>query len=253
MQRILLHLRRTVETAADEVQAIPQGWVARTRSLPLVWTLNQVCLTDCASAEQAALLADEHQGDLGFRHLVVQDVETADALAGPLFAGGWDVDREVYMVLTEPPDRDVDAGDVVELSEEQMVDLMRRWLTEERPGVIAEGLHQVTEYNRREGRVWNERRLGVIGDRGTPVTVAKLRSDGNIAWVEDVYTAPEARGRGYARAVVTRATDIARSAGHDLTFIVADDDDWPKELYAQIGFRPIGTTRTFHHDVDPRG
>ena len=31
--------------------------------------------------------------------------------------------------------------------------------------------------------------------------------------------------------------------------IVADDNDWPKELYARIGFRPIDRTREFHLDL----
>lgn len=250
MQRILFHLRRTLAATADELQAIPQGWVARTRSMPLVWTLNQVCLTGDTTAGEAARLADEHQADLGFRHLVVQRSETGDALAGPLTDDGWQVDRELYMVLDGDADREVDTRRVVELSEDQMVDLMRRWLQEERLGATAEELDQVTEYNRREGRAWNERRLGILGRGGNPLTIAKFRSDGDVAWVEDVYTVPEARGNGHARAVVTRATGLARSAGHTLTFIVADDDDWPKDLYAQIGFRPVGTTRTFHRDAD---
>jgi GNAT superfamily N-acetyltransferase len=251
VQRIVSLLRRTVEASADEVRTIPQGWVARTRTLPLVWTLNQVCLTGEVSPEDVARVADEHQADLGFRHVNVEHEGAADAVAGPLREAGWEVDRNVFMVLSAPPDRDVDTSGVVELGEDQMVDLMRRWLSEERPGVTSDALDQVTEYNLREGRAWNERRLGVLGRRGAPVAIGKLRSDGGVAWVEDVYTAPEARRRGYARAVVSRAVALATSSGHDLTFIVADDDDWPKDLYAKIGFRPVGTTRSFHRDLQP--
>jgi GNAT superfamily N-acetyltransferase len=251
VQRILSHLRRTVEATADEVRAIPEGWVARTRSMPLVWTLNQICLTGSTTPVEALRLADRHQGDLTFRHLSVERSRTADALAGPLREEGWGVEREAYMVLAGPPDREVDTRGVVELTEDQMLELMRRWLVEERVGATDAELDQVTEYNRREGRTWNERRLGIVGPGGEPVTVTKLRSDGEIAWVEDVYTVPEARRRGHARAVVSRAAELARSAGHGLTFIIADDEDWPKELYAKIGFRPVGTTHTFHLEALP--
>jgi predicted GNAT family acetyltransferase len=61
-----------------------------------------------------------------------------------------------------------------------------------------------------------------------------------------VYTIDAYRGRGYARALVTRAVALARQAGHELTFIVADDEDWPKRLYARIGFEPAGLAWVFH-------
>jgi hypothetical protein len=32
----------------------------------------------------------------------------------------------------------------------------------------------------------------------------------------------------------------AREAGAGLVFLIADDADWPKELYAKLGFDPVG-------------
>jgi predicted GNAT family acetyltransferase len=76
--------------------------------------------------------------------------------------------------------------------------------------------------------------------------MTKLRANERVAQLEDVFTAPEARGRGYGRALVTHAAEQARRGGHDLIFIVADDNDWPKLLYAKVGFEPIGWTWSFH-------
>jgi predicted GNAT family acetyltransferase len=73
-----------------------------------------------------------------------------------------------------------------------------------------------------------------------------------VAQVEDVYVIPEARGRGYARALVTRAAALA-CEDHDLSFIVADDNDWPKQLYAKLGFEPVGRTWLLHHRLDGSG
>src|SRR5581483_7859445 len=67
--------------------------------------------------------------------------------------------------------------------------------------------------------------------------------------VEDVYTVPSARGRGLGRALVTRGVEIATEAGHELTFIIADEDDWPRQLYEQIGFEPIGRIIHFHREL----
>ena len=57
---------------------------------------------------------------------------------------------------------------------------------------------------------------------------------------EDVVTLREHRRRGLARATLTLALDAAIEMGHALVFIVADADDWPQELYARLGFDPVG-------------
>jgi len=245
LNRVLEHLHRTLRSLADEMRPIGQGWIVRTHSLPLVWTLNQLRITKPIAFADAVALAEEHQADRPYRHVVVVDDATGRSLEQAFAAAGWNVDREVVMALAERSDREVDTRSVIELSEEQMLELMARWMTEEHPE-RTEGLDQVEEYNRREGRLWNERCFGILDNGGGPAAITKLRVDGTTAWVEDVYTVPEARGRGYARTLVTYATDLARSAEHDLIFIIADDNDWPKHLYAEIGFVPIGTNHAFH-------
>jgi ribosomal protein S18 acetylase RimI-like enzyme len=72
--------------------------------------------------------------------------------------------------------------------------------------------------------------------------VAKLYSDpaGTIGQVEDVVTLPEHRNRGHARAVVLGAAQASRDAGHELTFLWADEDDWPRKLYVKLGFDVVG-------------
>jgi hypothetical protein len=52
--------------------------------------------------------------------------------------------------------------------------------------------------------------------------------------------------------VVTRAAGLARDAGHDLIFILADDNDWPKQLYARIGFRSAGCGSSTSADPQSR-
>jgi hypothetical protein len=39
--------------------------------------------------------------------------------------------------------------------------------------------------------------------------------------------------------VVLAAARAARARGCDLVFLVADEADWPKELYARLGFEPL--------------
>lgn len=248
LQRMLEQVRRTVQTLADEVRPVGPGWIARTHALPMVWTLNQLRITEPVAFADAVALADEHQGGLPYRHIVVEHDPTGHDLEALFLADGWKVEREVFMALAEQPDAPDATGTVSVLSEAQALTLTRRWMAEDHPGISSEALDQLDEYARREGRLWKERRFGVLDDDGMAVAVTKLRTDPTTAWVEDVYTAPEARRRGYARLLVTHAAALGAAANPELTFIVADDNDWPKDLYARIGFRPIARARTFHRD-----
>jgi GNAT superfamily N-acetyltransferase len=80
---------------------------------------------------------------------------------------------------------------------------------------------------------------------GVDAAVTTLYSDGSTAQVEDVATLRDYRRRGLARAAVSAAIDAAVDMGHALVFIVADDDDWPKDLYGRLGFDPVGRAWAF--------
>lgn len=247
--RILSDVHWTLASLADEFHTLEWGFAVRTRSLPLVWSLNELRLSGPLAAEEVHQLAEEHQGDLFYRHVVVEDETSGSRLRDALVAAGWKSDREVLMALAEASDRRVDTSAVVELSGPQMLDLMRRWDIEEHPGISNDALDQLQEYTWREGQLWNETCFGVLDSGGNPASLTKLRAHEGTGWVEDVYTVPEARGLGYARVLVTHAAHLARSANRRLTFITADDNDWPKHLYEAVGFRPVGIVHTFHRDV----
>lgn len=247
-ERMLTVAQRSVRSIADEVETIELGWVVRTPTLPMVWSLNHLQLTGPVSFGDAVALADEYQKDLPYRHIQVGHDHGGDELDALFRAAGWRADREVYMALTDPPG-DVAAEQLVELSEDQALVLTRLWFLEDHPGIGASSVEQLLEFTRREGRFWRERSFGLLDDGGSPLSMTKLRIDGTTAWVEHVYTVAHARGRGYARMLVTHVTALAVAGNPELTFIVADDNDWPKELYARIGFRPIDRTREFHLDL----
>jgi predicted GNAT family acetyltransferase len=74
---------------------------------------------------------------------------------------------------------------------------------------------------------------------GRVVSSCRLYSDGSIAQIEDVSTLPDHRQRGYAAAVVAKATGEA-AAAHDLVFLTAVDGRWVKSWYERLGFEQIG-------------
>jgi predicted GNAT family acetyltransferase len=222
--------------------------VARTPTLPADWHLNHVHVAATVTFEEASRLADEHLGGLRFRHLEIEDRAGGQGLEESFRQAGWEVEHEVVLALARPPANPPEETGIVEPSEEQMLTLMRRWIIEDeipRPDALDEHVESV----RRRARASGERHFGIGDSGGRLLAMTNLRSDGTIAQVENVYTAPEARGRGYARALVAHVTALAVDAGHELTFITADDDGWPKTLYERLGFEPVGWTWLFHRRV----
>jgi predicted GNAT family acetyltransferase len=76
---------------------------------------------------------------------------------------------------------------------------------------------------------------------GEPVSWAVLYEETGIGEIDDVVTAGEHRRRGYGRAVVEAATRASLDSGNEITFLIADDEDWPKEMYARMGYETVDT------------
>lgn len=246
LARVLAFARANLGKTADEMRAIEAGWVVSTPSLPFVWGVNHVRVALPLTFEALVELADEQLAGSRYVQIGIENQDAGPHLEEEFAAAGWKTEREVYMVLAASPDREADTSIVVDAGEDEMLEVMKRWHGEDELSAV--GLAQLVEYSRREARACGDRLLGVRSDDGQLVAISKLRTDGSTAQVEDVYTVPEARGRGFARALVSRAAELALDAGNDLIFISADDNDWPKQLYARIGFRALGRVWQFHHE-----
>jgi GNAT superfamily N-acetyltransferase len=244
LARVLEFLRANLARTADELRPIEEGCVVSSPSLPAVWSINHVRVALPLGFESVVGLADQQMYRCPYLQIVLEAQDTGTALEEEFRDARWKTERELLMVLSARPDRETDTGIVADAGEAEVAEVMRRWYGEDElePRTLA----QVVEFSRRESRACRDRLLGVRSSDGQLVAIGKLRGDGSVAQVDDVYTTPEARGRGFGRAVVTRAVELARDAGHDLIFINADDNDWPKELYARIGFRPLGRLWQFH-------
>jgi GNAT superfamily N-acetyltransferase len=86
-------------------------------------------------------------------------------------------------------------------------------------------------------------RLLAVVERGAPMGFAQLECAQDAAEISEVYVLPEHRGRGIGTSVTLGA--IAAAPDVENLWILADDEDRPKELYARLGFRPIWKTMEF--------
>lgn len=246
LERALAFMRAGMAAAADTARTIESGIVVSTPSLPAVWAVNQLRVTEPLSFEKLVGLAEDQMTGCDYRHVAVEDQQTGPELERAFRAADWKVERDVVMVLSGAADRPADTGVVDDAGEDEAAEIMRRWYGDDEPSTAE--IDQLVDYGRRESRVLGDRLLGVRSSDGRLVAITKLRSDGRTAQVEDVYSVPEARGRGFARALICHAAELSRGAGHDLVFIVADDADWPKLLYERLGFRSAGFLWQFHRD-----
>src|SRR6185437_1937928 len=148
----LAFLRRTAELAADNARSFDAGCVVRASSLPLVWALNHLRVAGPVTYEHVVALAEEHLGDLPYRQLAIEHWASAELLEAPLRADGFKPDRELLMALARPADRQADASGVVEVDQDAVSGLMRRWVADD-PTMTPETLDQVVAATTREGRV----------------------------------------------------------------------------------------------------
>ena len=236
----------------DRIEPVDGGFAALTPSLPRVWSANYLMFERPGmDAERMAAICEQVLSDLGMDHreICVMAPEEGVRLEPDFKRMGWEVDRDLFMVLrSDPDDRGKADGAVRRVTHPE--DLRRALLNEdeylraEGEEELPEAVEQLLEIERRLNPFAGDRWFVADAD-GAPASAARLLARDGIGQVEDVATLASARNRGLARATVLAAIEASREDGNELTFIVARADDWPKDLYQRLGFEPIGTLFSF--------
>jgi RimJ/RimL family protein N-acetyltransferase/predicted GNAT family acetyltransferase len=225
-ERIWRFQRGLAERLATRVEPSPLGVGLFVDELPDVYDLNYFRADSGGAAELAAetdrlmeafhhrKVIAQHDVDLGWTHLV-----------------------HLVMVHHREPDHRVDASHVRVVPFDAIAPLR---LAESDDTDLGERLNQA---QRRLPRAIDTRWFAAF-DGDELAAWCHLRSADGVAQIEDVNTQPHLRRRGHGRAVVQRALDAARST-HDVVFLEALEEDWPRELYAKLGFETVA--RNVHH------
>jgi ribosomal protein S18 acetylase RimI-like enzyme len=208
-----------------------------------VWVLNQLSVDATTDADGLIGALDELYSHLPHRRAFVESAEVGERLAPDVRAAGWLVERDVFMVLRRERDRDAQPGLAHEVDEATIRAVEAQTIAEEphgEPAMVQQLLASRAAFGRAGGA-----RYFVAASDGVDGCHATLYSDGVVAQIEDVGTLRALRRRGLARAACSAALDAAIAAGHELVFIVADDEDWPKDLYTRLGFDAVGRPWAF--------
>lgn len=234
---------REVEMAGSRNVESPYGVGVLEPALPLRHDSNYLLVERLplgAGASEIAVEADRILGGAGLAHRAVFafDEELGRRLVPQFLELGWNVRRHIWMAQLREPDRTVDLSLVEEVDEAAL-----------RPGRTGEivkypwGSEEVAKQLLDAKLLLADRavtRFFGVEVAGEIVSWTDLYVAQGVGQVEDVATREEHRGKGYATAVVLRAVEAAREEGADLVFLVADGDDWPKELYGKLGFDTVG-------------
>ena len=197
-----------------------------------------------ASVEALIEAAERILGEAGCEHrlIILRDERWAARSAPAFHALGFSTSREVTMTHRRDPDRDADLP--VEMVPFAVVRPLIEEMYREDPHVPDEVALLFTEQHCKYERVGGARFFAARVD-GLLAGNCELYQDGDDAQVEHVGTLERFRGRGVARSVILRAVQAAREAGARHVFIAADEEDWPRQLYARLGFDQIGRTWEF--------
>ena len=248
LERILAFEKALDARCAERIVPYRFGRAYYNDSFPRVWSLNYLRVDGGKDVDPGELAADAEllHTDAGHAHrrIAVSDAAQGARLEAFFRRIGWRIERDVVMAYRGDGERAAGTSSVGETTWDDLRPLREEIARSEPWATSEEVVREVVEAGGLSEQAGDARYFTVRVD-DEPVSAAELYSDGRIAQVEDVATLPDHRGRGYGSAVVLRAVEEALAAGHDLVFLTALDDDWPKELYARLGFEDIGRTWSF--------
>jgi len=239
LRRIEGFLDKLNANVCDRVVEWPGGLAYLNASLPKIWDINFLDVHDASlSADKIEAHAEELLWETGCSHrrVRVRDPVLGAALDRDFRDRGWDTDIHVVMAHRRTPNRVIDTSMVQELGEGTWPgrDEQLRTYTFANDD---ETMRQMRAFYLRLLTAGSGRDFAIVED-GKPVSFALLYSNGDIGQIEDVATLEPYRNRGYSWRVLARVLDESRSR-NDLTFLVADERDWPKDFYAKLGFDAV--------------
>jgi GNAT superfamily N-acetyltransferase len=241
LDRIEGCLRWAWEAAATRIEPAPCGIAVFNDRFPSYWDGNFLLVDRPAEGAAASWIAEADRRFHGFAHreIAVLD-DAAGSRSAPAFRrAGWEVDRLLFMALRRGADREP-STDAEEVGFEDVLPLLVETNLHAHGGMTP----AAAEANAAVRSMLVDTlgvRFFVVRVDGELAGVCELIPHGDVAEIDNVNTLERFRGRGIARATVGRAVREAGAGGADLVFLIADAADWPKRLYAKLGFDPVGT------------
>ncbi len=233
--RIRAFRRTLAHAAAERTVETAHGTALLSGSIPAVYDANYLSVeTAVAAARELAAEADATLEDCFHRRVVVE--QGGVGLAGDFAELGYALSTHLVLAHARQPDRRVDTSMVREVELDQLVPARTAGMLA-LPWGDSELARQLDELKRLIAAATPTRYYAAFVD-GEVAAYCEVRSDGRVAQIEDVEALERFRGRGLGRAVVQHALEES-VRGHEVVFLEALADDWPRELYRKLGFDAV--------------
>ena len=232
VERIRTFRRSLQRDVAERVVATAHGIAYLSDSIPDVYDHNYLSVeTPAVGAAALAADAEDALADRFHRRVIAE--QGTPGLADDF--GRLRFTRSTHLVLAHAhdPDRLVDTSAVGEVRADEVLPARTEAILRE-PWGDADIAQQLSEAKRHVVAAVPTRffAAAVVGE---VAGWCELRVRDGVAQIEDVEVLAEHRGRGLGRAVVQHALLEAKRTA-DVVFLEALADDWPRELYAKLGF-----------------
>jgi ribosomal protein S18 acetylase RimI-like enzyme len=227
------------ERSAREVRRFGYGVAVSNADLARVYDANMVRIDrglDQLDADELERLTGDLQRGLGHRKVVLPGSDEGARLAREMGARGWSLNRTVVMRYEGPRERDPAAAAAAEQVDARAVRGARH---EALAGRSLEVQRQVADFTERMAHAAAGRVFAAF-HRGEIAAFCTLLEGDGIGEIDEVTTLARFRRHGLGTAVVEAALQTSLVAGHDLTFLVANADDWPRGWYRRLDFVEIG-------------
>ena len=200
-----------------------------------VYDMNYLRVEQPAPAGELIEEAERLMEDYFHKRVILE--RSGDSVAAGFRARGWTVTPHLVMAHLRDPDRRVDTSTVREVRFEELLTARREVTLGESWGdaEISSLLDDAKQLIRRAVPT----RFFAAFVEAEAAAYCEVRSSGGVAQIEDVNTLARFRGRGLGRAIVQHAIDVGRE-GNEIVYLEALADDWPRGLYAKLGFDVVG-------------
>lgn len=235
VERIRDFRRRLQHDAAEVEIETTHGVALLAPSIRDVYDANYLSVEEATvSAAELAMDADAAMEGHFHRRVIVE--QGTPGIAADFARLGYGLATHLVLAHEAEPDRLVDTSMVREVSLDDLT-ATRRAATLGEPWGDEEIARQLEGAKRLIAAAVPTRFFAAFVD-GEVAAYCEVRSNGSVAQIEDVEAAERFRGRGLGRAIVQHALVEARRT-HEIVFLEALADDWPRELYAKLGFRVV--------------
>jgi ribosomal protein S18 acetylase RimI-like enzyme len=191
---------------------------------------------DDLTGDVVEVYADELQASLRHRKVLIPDERAGARVADDLKKRGWRYFTLLTMAYRGNGQPQPHAAEEVEPAalrgaRERALDDGQR---------DAEARRQIVAFTELMASVGCTRLFAARADRNEIGSFCALFQEDGVGQIDEVTTVEQFRRRGLGAAVVGSALRASVASGAELTFLVADEGDWPKDWYHRLGFEPIG-------------